>query len=460
LEVAMNIRRSILLGCVAFGAALVLVPAFGHEGHKRGGGVMFDINAPRKPSAATAALIGLRTAEVDFGDVEDVIALGGVVGRRPDGRLIVAAPIAGTVMEMRLQPGDQVKRGDVMAVMHSPALVQMTHDAYKTEAEYGNMQTELISARGGLVSLRNQLDSAEKQANVAEDDLARATAEGSGVGPDVVSQRRSAAIQARAQVETLRLSIESQSRAIESQDRNAKAVLGAAGALRDEIDLVRGKGADASEGSDSIGLVRVRARIDGVVSKRGVVAGEGVEAGQMIAEIVDFAKLQVEGDVPESLMSRMPGDVVGRAVRVRRAGIGEAFVAGRVRAMAPMVDAVTRTARLLVDIESTSPELGLRDGMLVDLAVAVRKQKHVVVAPLSAVLSDGPGRYVFIKERDQFRKRDIRLGAAGDDRVVEITEGLVPGDEIVVSGAFALSQVRPEMPGAEGGPAGGGPGAK
>jgi len=49
-----------------------------------------------------------------------------------------------------------------------------------------------------------------------------------------------------------------------------------------------------------------------------------------------------------------------------------------------------------------------------------------------------------VKERDNvFKKRDIVPGA-GDDRVVEVTKGLVPGDVVVIQGAYSLTQLRPK----------------
>ena len=74
-----------------------------------------------------------------------------------------------------------------------------------------------------------------------------------------------------------------------------------------------------------------------------------------------------------------------------------------------------------------------------------------VVVPASAIVKEGPLQYVFVKEgkgvSEVFKKRDVATGVR-DDRIVEIKQGLVPGDVIAVSGAFSLSQLRGFVPGA------------
>jgi len=87
----------------------------------------------------------------------------------------------------------------------------------------------------------------------------------------------------------------------------------------------------------------------------------------------------------------------------------------------------------------------LRQGQFVDLTVILAANESVVVVPVSAIVKEGPLQYVFVTEgtgeNEIFMKRDVETGVR-DDRLVEIKQGLVPGDVIVVSGAFSISQLR------------------
>jgi len=197
------------------------------------------------------------------------------------------------------------------------------------------------------------------------------------------------------------------------------------------------------------GLVRFAAPIDGVVITRSALSGEGVSAGTSILTIGDFSAVQIEGELPEGLLD-MVGSAPNAKVRVRR-GVGaraEVIAEGTVRFISPVIDSTKRTAHLIVDVDNSSGLL--RQGQFVDLAVVLRSSDSAVVIPASAIVKEGPLQYVFIKdgkgENEYYQKRDIATGVR-DDRVIEITSGLVPGDVIVVNGAFGISQLRGFVPG-------------
>jgi hypothetical protein len=74
-------RAALVAGALALATAAILIPVYAHEGHGKPTGATFDPNAPKKVTEATAFAIGLKTAEVDFGNVEDVVRLTGMVQR-------------------------------------------------------------------------------------------------------------------------------------------------------------------------------------------------------------------------------------------------------------------------------------------------------------------------------------------------------------------------------------------
>ena len=69
----------ISLPYVLLAIVLVSLPLIAHEGHGKGEVAPFDLDTPRQVSRETAAHIGLQTAEVDFGTVEEIVRLTGVV---------------------------------------------------------------------------------------------------------------------------------------------------------------------------------------------------------------------------------------------------------------------------------------------------------------------------------------------------------------------------------------------
>jgi cobalt-zinc-cadmium efflux system membrane fusion protein len=126
-------------------------------------------------------------------------------------------------------------------------------------------------------------------------------------------------------------------------------------------------------------------------------------------------------------------------VRLWRSGDTAPVTTGTVRFISPVIDASKRTAHVVID--SDNPGGVLRQGMFVELAVVLRAAESVVVVPRAAILTNGPEHYVFVKDDDLFTMRDIATGAT-DDQVAEVKLGLIPGDEVIVQGAFAVSQLR------------------
>src|SRR5882762_4459650 len=64
--------------------------------------------------------------------------------------------------------------------------------------------------------------------------------------------------------------------------------------------------------------------------------------------------------------------------------------------------------------------------------------RRAVTVPLAAVLPTGTHNKVFVNRGDgQLLPRDVRVGQHGDS-LIEIVEGLRPGDEVIASATFLL----------------------
>jgi RND family efflux transporter MFP subunit len=81
-----------------------------------------------------------------------------------------------------------------------------------------------------------------------------------------------------------------------------------------------------------------------------------------------------------------------------------------------------------------------RPGMSAVVDLQVRTARAVTAVPAAAVFRDGPRDAVWVAAADgTARKRIVRLGAEGEDRV-EVRDGLKVGDRVVVRGADRVSE--------------------
>ncbi|MFB3137789.1 MAG: efflux RND transporter periplasmic adaptor subunit [Phycisphaerales bacterium] len=461
--------RSILMftGLTAAALAALSLPLFAHEGHGKGEVAPYDLDTPRKVSPETAAHIGLETAEVDFGAVEEVLRLVGVVRPLPNSIGAITSRIDGTVQKVTVQVGDTVQEGDLLAELDSPQLAQHIYEARKLDTEYFELLGELARAGSRVEELLVQVEAATEYASIVEAQYARLQTNDGAIAVNVLSERQAAAVRARSEVRLREIEQALSRQQLDSMNKQAEAMQRSREAQREVIELIKAEtGAPgetaptqlaAMRGSDLIpvgtgntgpgrlGLVRFYAPMDGVVIARNVKTGQGVEAGETLLEIADYSRVQIEGELPESLLDRL-NPATKNQVRIRRVSDtnGETIGVGHVRFVSPVIDPIKRTTHLI--IQADNPQGVLRDGLYVDLSIVLREETSAVVVPVSAVVTDGPMHFVFVfdKKGEFYKKHDIQPGYR-DDRVVEVLDGVFPGDVIVTRGAYSLTQLRPKV---------------
>lgn len=175
--------------------------------------------------------------------------------------------------------------------------------------------------------------------------------------------------------------------------------------------------------------VVITAPIAGVVDERLVAIGEAVEPNKPLFHIADLSEVIVAADAYEEDVGKVS---LGQEARVRSfAYPGQVFV-GRVMFLGQQVDAEKRT--LPVWITVANPDSRLKPGMFAKAALVLFRSAGVLTVPRDAVVEAGGERFVFVEAGDRFTRADVQTGAS-DDRVVEITDGLVPGDRVVTVGA-------------------------
>lgn len=443
-------HAAVAFGALALTAAVLLIPALAHEGHGRPSGSTFDPNAPKKVSAATAMAIGLTTAEVDFGQVEDVVRLTGMVQARPDSLVAISPKYAGVVRSIQVQPGDVVTKGTVLAEVDSPEIARLMYDLKRLEAENEKLLSEVTRAESQVTSLEIEVPAFAKSADLLEAEIQRLLTAAESIPANLFAQRKADALRLRADADLRVVGLMQAKAEVESLRRQAQTTRASADALRGTLPGMNSGGETLADPARP-GVLRFVSPIDGVVISRGVVPGGGVSAGAAIVTVGNFASVRIEGEIPEGLLDRL-ASVRNSKVRIRRglAGSGGMIAEGVVRFISPVINTTTRTAHLIVDADNAAGSL--RQGQFVELSVVISSNEAAVVVPASAIVKEGPLQYVFIKEgkgeNERFEKRDVATGVR-DDRLVEIKLGLVPGDVIAVSGAFSLSQLRGFVEGAE-----------
>ena len=182
------------------------------------------------------------------------------------------------------------------------------------------------------------------------------------------------------------------------------------------------KGAVA-EARAMMGYVEIFAPFDGVVTRKWVDVGDQAAPGKPLVDIEDPSHLQLEVDVPEAIASRIRQD----SCMTIRVGQSTGELSGTIVEVTPLVDPVSRTFRVKLDLQ---PNPELMSGQFARLIVPVGEITSVRV-PASAVVQRGQMEILFVVENHRARLHLIKTGRCAKDEM-EILSGVDSGDTVVV----------------------------
>jgi membrane fusion protein (multidrug efflux system) len=160
--------------------------------------------------------------------------------------------------------------------------------------------------------------------------------------------------------------------------------------------------------------------------------GQLVVQGSELAQVAPTTSLVADVDLIGHDLARVRENL---KARVRHSAWGDTRFDGIVLRLAPSLDPTTRTLRAEVAVENPNGEL--RPGMFVEVTIIAERRTGVAIVPREAVTERGGRKVVFVLEGQKVSRRDVALGL-GDDDVVEIRQGLEPGERVVVRGIETL----------------------
>ena len=173
-----------------------------------------------------------------------------------------------------------------------------------------------------------------------------------------------------------------------------------------------------------------------VVAQRMVSSGQTVAYLDPLVDLVDPASMYVVAAVPigQAYLLR-----VGMKAAITTALSPGVTYPGRVAAILPNSSPNPATSSCRIDFTGTHP---IRiAGVATQVAVIADYVRQAVVIPKAALFQDASTQtyYVFTVDRDSIAHRTAVVPGIRNDDLVEITRGLHPGDVVITSGGYALS---------------------
>jgi len=350
-----------------------------HDDHDEAEGDIVKLTA----EAATEA--GIETALVAKGAIAQSLSLPAEIRFDADRVANVSPRVSGVIGKLYASEGDQVNRGDTLALIRSRELASL-------KASYLTAQTRQNLANTALA--REEKLFADKITSEADLQSARAEFEAAKADSDAAENELHAAGVSHAALERI---------ATAADGANANAYL--------------------------------TAPIGGTVVRRTVTLGETVSAGDAGADplftLVDDSVVWADIAVYKQDIGRIR---VGAPVALRTDN-GDVLAQSTIAFVLPVINEASRTATARVIVDNADGSL--RPGQFVTADLNVGEAATVLRVPQAAVqlVEDRPS--VFVPVEGGFVPRAVLLGAKSGG-FVEIRSGLEDGETIVTSGAFTL----------------------
>lgn len=260
--------------------------------------------------------------------------------------------VGGNLVERRVDVGDHVKRGDLLAVL----------DAGDLQAQARAAQAQLAAAQAELGRARAD------QARYAK------------LGQDQLVSRST----------------------IDAQNAAASAAQGQVNAARANVEVAGNQAA----------YTQLRAPSDGVIAARSAEAGQVVAAGQSVLLLAADGAREVAFAVPEGVVAAIRP---GQPVRVELWSQGGQRWPGRVREVSPAADPASRTYAVRVVVEAPDDALPLGQSARVYLPHDGNGALSVPLSALQRS-NGGVAVFVVDGKTSTLKLQPVEVGAYGTDR--------------------------------------------
>jgi cobalt-zinc-cadmium efflux system membrane fusion protein len=355
----------------------------GHDhGAKAGKPAAAAPGASAKPADTTIAFTeaqiqsaGITLAQAGPARIRQLLRLPGEIRYNEDRTAHVVPRVSGVVEAVHADLGQQVKKGQLLAVIASPMV--------------SDQRSEFLSAQRRLSLAQSTYEREKKlweQRITAEQDY----------------------LQARQGLQEAEIAV--------ANTRQKLTALGAA--------------FPGNQGGQ-LNRYELRAPFDGMVMEKHIALGEVVKEDAQVFTISDLSTVWAEVAVSAR---DLPQVRVGEKAKVIASAF-EASAEGTITYVGSLIGEQTRTARGRVVLPN--PQGAWRPGLFASIEINAGEAQVPIAVASEAVQTIENGPVVFVRTASGFTARRVKPGRS-DGQVTEIVEGLQPGERYASAGSFTL----------------------
>jgi HlyD family secretion protein len=341
----------------------------------------------------------------------------------PEDTRWIPATTQGRVERRLVLPGTRVTAATIILELSNPELEQTMRDAElqlkAADADFTNLrkqlETELLNLQSQAASVQALYHQAKLQAETDEQLLK----------DGLVSELNYKRSKLTAEEMEKRNKIEQQRVAVQAESAKARLT-----AQQAQVDQRR---AQYELRKSQVDALKVRAGLDGVLQVLPVEVGQQVAPGTNLARVADPTRLKAEIRIAETQAKDV---LIGqKAIVDTRNGVVE----GRV----VRIDSAVQAGTVTVDVAFTGPlPPGARPDMNVDGTIEIERLQNVLYVgrPVQGQPNSTVGLFKLIEGGREAVRVQVKLGRSSVN-TIEVVEGLVEGDQVILSDMSAQDNV-------------------
>ncbi|MFC1851578.1 efflux RND transporter periplasmic adaptor subunit [candidate division CSSED10-310 bacterium] len=393
-----NMKRrvilSVVVGLCLLGATFVFVWLFGH---------LFQAESSFDRQR-------LRFATVERGSLVHELSV--------EGRLIASSyptiysAARGRIL-LKVQPGDKVKKGDLLAIQESPEWEnQLLQELSRLAVFETELQRKILEEQTQALINKQTVDLKQLQSTAAKRDLGRTE---TSYKRGLVNKMDFEKASDRAQISILELN-----HAIKKADLD-KNIFRLD--VRNQRKKIEQQQLIVAEAKRKVKALQIISPLNGVVGSVEVNPKDILIPNQPILSIIDLSAFEIQVHIPEN----MGDDIqVGLAAEIRSEGI---IYQGRLASVSPEVNHSLVQGRVV--FTQSYPE-NLKQKQRVDVKIIVSQKDDVLKVKRGPFLESGQGGIAYAVRDDLAEQRIIQTGTLSLTEV-EIVKGLAEGETIIIS---------------------------
>lgn len=184
----------------------------------------------------------------------------------------------------------------------------------------------------------------------------------------------------------------------------------------------------------------IRAPFTGMIGLHNLSAGEYVNAGQDLVNLVELNTLKFDFALPETYLSKVK---LNQNIEITTPAFPGNVYKGRVTAISPAISEQSRSFNVRAIIQNESLEL--RPGLFASAILEVSKNENALLVPEQALLPQGQQYFVMKVVDGKVVQVPVTIGQRRKAEV-ELTSGIAKDDVVIIAGQIKLQPGAPVTP--------------